>query len=259
LLKEKIRIDEYLLSSDLIPDKSKITSLILSGSVLVNDKVVTKVGTIIYKSDSVRLREKIKSHVSRGAYKLLGGFSAFQALTVEGLVCLDLGASTGGFTEVLLEKKASHVYAIDVGYGQLAQKIANDSRVTVLDRMHVKDLTLKNIEIRTESIFVTTDLSFISLTVVFPYLARLAMDDLSLRWSGLSLVKPQFELHPRYLEKGIVRDRRMQLQAVRSVWRSIKNSNPEFHFLGLSESPIQGADGNHEFLLHWSFGSNKKR
>ena len=223
----------------------------MSGSVLVNDRAITKAGTLIQLTDQVRIRKRIKEYVSRGAYKLLGAFDSFDDLNVQDVVCFDLGASTGGFTQVLLEKGALHVYAVDVGYGLLAQKIANDKKVTVLDRTHVKELNLKNLENLTKRIFFSMDLSFISLTQIFPQISNLAAENPSNEFFGISLIKPQFELPASSLEKGIVKNRKFQLTAVRNVWRAIKKTNPRFVFDGLAESPIQGADGNHEFLLKW--------
>lgn len=223
----------------------------MSGSVLVNDRPITKAGTLIKITDQVRIRTRIKEYVSRGAYKLLGAFDCFRDLNVQDIVCFDLGASTGGFSQVLLEKGAFHVYAVDVGYGLLAQKIANDKRVTVLDRTHVKDLNLKDMENLTRKIFFSMDLSFISLTQIFPYISNLAKDNPTKDFFGISLIKPQFELPSSALEKGIVRNRVHQLTAIRNVWRTIKKTNARFVFEGLAESPIQGADGNHEFLLKW--------
>lgn len=254
---ERIRLDDYLFVSELVNDKTQIKSLILSGSVLVNDRPITKAGSLIYKTDSVRLREKIKKFVSRGAYKLLGAFDAFSELSVFDLVCLDLGASTGGFTQVLLEKGAKHVYAVDVGYGLLAQRIANDPRVTVLDRTHIKDLKAELFPLKTSSVFVSMDLSFISLTKVFPFIANLSKELNVDRLFGISLVKPQFEVATSKLVRGIVEDRLDQIRTLRQVWREIKKNNPNFHFSKLAESPITGADGNHEFLLKWSL--DKKR
>ncbi|MDZ4725075.1 MAG: TlyA family RNA methyltransferase [Leptospira sp.] len=240
-------------SSDLIPEKHLIPSFILSGSILVNDRVITKPGTLIHKTDIVRIKEKIKKYVSRGAYKLIGAFDAFKDIDINEKVCLDLGASTGGFTQILLEKNAKHVYAVDVGYGQLAQKLANDKRVTVFDRTHIKDLHFSELHFPNEKYFVCMDLSFISLTAVFPYLSNLIQESNLEYWEGVSLIKPQFELPSRYLEKGIVRDRFIQLIAIRHVWREIKRQNPNFCFVALAESPIQGTDGNHEFLLRWKW------
>ncbi len=254
---EKIRLDEYLLKSGLIKEKSHIASYILSGSILVNDRTITKVGFLIQESDQVRIRKKIKEYVSRGAYKLLGAFDSFHNLSVADIVCLDIGASTGGFTQVLLEKGAKHVYAIDVGYGQLAQKLANDLRVTVIDRTHIKDLKTECIEMRTDALFFCMDLSFISLTQVFPCISRLYDDLLVEEVFGVALIKPQFEVPPNLLEKGIVRNRIIQLGTIRKVWRSVKKIDPRFKFTNLAESPIQGADGNHEFLLKWKISNPK--
>lgn len=230
-------------------------SLVLSGSVLVNDKVTTKVGTLLKSSDLVRTKEVIKTYVSRGAYKLLGAFSKFPASTVLGKICVDLGASTGGFTQVLLEKDAKHVFAVDFGYGQMAQKIANDPKVTVLDRMHVKELSWNKISNDTNEYFFTMDLSFISLTEVFPSLSKLIRNSPPKSWEGISLLKPQFELPARYLVKGVVQNQKIYGPCIRSVWRSIRQKDPSFCLKGLAESPIQGADGNREFLLFWEFKS----
>ncbi|GBF51265.1 putative ribosomal RNA large subunit methyltransferase J [Leptospira ryugenii] len=251
LPKEKTRLDEFLKLSDLIQDKNKIDSLILSGSILVNDRVVTKKGTLIHKGDHVRLRPAIKEYVSRGAFKLLKAFEYFPNLSCSDSICLDLGASTGGFTQVLLEKGAPLVYAIDVGYGQLAQRLANDEKVRVMDRTHIKDLQWKSLDPIAKRYFVTMDLSFISLTQVFPQIERLIRESNSDDWQGVSLVKPQFEVAGHHLESGILTDRRMQLRTVRNVWRKVKWTNPGFVFMGLCESPITGMDGNREFLLRW--------
>lgn len=251
--KDKIRLDEYLKNSDLVQNKSHIQSLILSGSVLVNDIPITKVGTTIRLTDIVRIREKIKTYVSRGAFKLEGAFLSFPDLNVDNCVCIDLGASTGGFTQVLLERNARHVYAVDVGYGQLAQRIANDPRVTVLDRTHVNEIDWNQIKFRSSQMFVCMDLSFISLIKIFPSITRLFALDSSIEWQGISLIKPQFELDASFLDRGIVKDRKKQLESIRNVWRNIKKQDPKFKFKGLVESPIQGADGNFEFLLYWKY------
>lgn len=276
--KGKVRLDQYLVDFGLAKDLRLASSLILSGSVLVNDRVVSKVGTIITSKDKVRLKEKIKTFVSRGAYKLLGAFEQFPKLTVQNKICVDLGASTGGFCQVLLDKNAKHVFAVDVGYGLLAQKIANHPKVTVLDRTHVKDLTWEKISYNTinktiegkesqdsqanplielpqddTQYFFSMDLSFISLTSVFSQLGNLFQMASRIPIQGVSLLKPQFELPARYLEKGVVTDSKILGPCIRSVWRNIKNNNKHFFLKGLGESPIQGADGNREFLVFWEF------
>lgn len=257
--KEKIRLDEYLVREGYAIDLKFAQSLILSGSVLVNDVVVSKVGTNISSKDIVRTKEKIKTYVSRGAYKLLGAFDSFPNANIQNKTCIDLGASTGGFCQVLLEKGASRVIAVDVGYGQLAQKIANDPRVTVFDRTHLKDLRMSQLEPLTKETWITMDLSFISLVPVFQSLVSLFQTKPEIVWQGISLFKPQFEVHPSKLEKGVLKDSHHIGYTIRSVWRKIKNLDPKLKFLGLAESPIQGADGNREFLIRWEWkGSIEK-
>ncbi|XDD48298.1 TlyA family RNA methyltransferase [Leptospira sp. WS39.C2] len=249
--KEKIRLDEYLVREGYAKDHKFAQSLILSGSVLVNDVIVSKVGTRVSAKDKIRTKEKIKSYVSRGAYKLLGAFENWKNTNVEGKTCIDLGASTGGFCQVLLEKGASKLYAVDVGYGQLAQKIANDPRVTVFDRTHLKELPSLTLEPLTNQTWITMDLSFISLVPVFSFLLPLFQKYPKIHWYGISLFKPQFEVHPSKLEKGVLIDSQLIGYAIRKVWHKIKQSDPKIRFVGLMESPIQGADGNREFLIRW--------
>ncbi|TGK50416.1 TlyA family RNA methyltransferase [Leptospira kanakyensis] len=251
--KEKIRLDEYLVREGYAIDLKYAQSLILSGSVLVNDIVISKVGTSLSTKDIVRTKEKIKTYVSRGAYKLLGAFDSFPKTNVQNKTCIDLGSSTGGFCQVLLEKGASRVIAVDVGYGQLAQKIANDPKVTVFDRTHLKDLTISQLEPLTEETWITMDLSFISLVPVFTSLVSLFQSNPKVIWQGISLFKPQFEVHPSKLEKGVLKDSHHIGYTIRNIWRKIKNLDSRLKFLGLAESPIQGADGNREFLIRWEW------
>ncbi|MCW7465366.1 TlyA family RNA methyltransferase [Leptospira levettii] len=249
--KEKIRLDTFLVREGFVTDLKLAQSLILSGSVLVNDTVISKVGTLISLKDKVRTKEKIKSYVSRGAYKLLGAFEHWKDIRINGNTCIDLGASTGGFCQVLLEKGASKLFAVDVGYGQLAQKIANDPRVTVFDRTHLKELPLLPLEPITNETWITMDLSFISLVPVFSFLHSLFVKYPETHWKGITLFKPQFEVHPSKLEKGVLIDSQLIGYAIRNVWHKIKQADPKIRFVGLMESPIQGADGNREFLIRW--------
>ncbi|ABZ92628.1 rRNA methylase/Hemolysin-tylA [Leptospira biflexa serovar Patoc strain 'Patoc 1 (Ames)'] len=251
MLKEKIRLDDYLVREGYAKDLKLAQSLILSGSVLVNDTIVSKVGTLISNKDKVRTKEKIKTYVSRGAYKLLGAFDRWKTIQVEGKTCIDLGASTGGFCQVLLEKGAIRVIAVDVGYGQLAQKIANDPKVFVLDRTHLRELPKLPLGALTKETWITMDLSFISLVPVFSHLLPLFQKYPDIHWQGISLFKPQFEVHPSKLEKGILIDSHNIGKTIKNVWLKIKKNDPKLEFLGLGESPIQGADGNREFLIRW--------
>ncbi|MDF3820904.1 TlyA family RNA methyltransferase [Leptospira sp. 96542] len=250
--KEKIRLDEMVLRLGLESDPKIVRSLILSGSVLVNETPVTKVGTLVHSSDKIRIRDKIKTYVSRGAYKLLGAFQFFNTLDVGDKTCIDLGSSTGGFTQVLLEKHAKQVFAVDVGYGLLAQKIANHPNVIVLDRKHVKDLKWEDLKTEDNEIFISMDLSFISLLAVFSHLQNLfESPGHKISFSGISLIKPQFELHPSKLEKGVVKSKKDIYHCLISVWRNLRKIDPKLKRLGLKESPIQGTTGNREFLLYW--------
>ncbi|EOQ89361.1 ribosomal RNA large subunit methyltransferase J-like protein [Leptospira yanagawae serovar Saopaulo str. Sao Paulo = ATCC 700523] len=249
--KEKIRLDEFLVREGYAKDIKFAQSLILSGSVLINDVIVSKVGSLVSIKDKVRTKEKIKTYVSRGAYKLLGAFENWKKIQIDGKTCIDLGASTGGFCQVLLEKGASKVFAVDVGYGQLAQKIANDPKVVVFDRTHLKELPTLPLEPLSDETWITMDLSFISLVPVFGYLLPLFQKFPNVTWKGITLLKPQFEVHPSKLEKGILKNSHDIGYTLRSVWRNIKSVNPNVRLKGIKESPIQGADGNREFLIYW--------
>jgi 23S rRNA (cytidine1920-2'-O)/16S rRNA (cytidine1409-2'-O)-methyltransferase len=248
---EKIRLDELLLRQGLAPDLQKARSLILSGSVLLNDVVVDKVGVLYPINSNVRIRAKIGEYVSRGAYKLKPILEKWN-IPVEGKVCLDIGASTGGFTQVLLEKKAKMVFAIDVGYGLLAGKLRNDSRVKVVDRFHIKNLSPKILEEPVSELFFTIDLSFISLKNVFPHILRL-QQTMGIGMEGLSLLKPQFEADSSDLEKGILKNKQIQFSICKDMLRYLKK---DFILKGFTKSPITGADGNEEFFIYWKLSTD---
>ncbi len=247
---EKLRLDELLLRLGLANDLSKARSLILSGSVLLNDVVVDKAGVMYPVNSHVRIRAKIGEYVSRGAYKLKPILEKWN-ISVENQICLDLGASTGGFTQVLLEKKAKMVFAMDVGYGQLAGKLRNDSRVKVLDRFHIKNLSPEIFTEPVSELFFTMDLSFISLKNVFPHILRL-QQTMGIHIEGLSLLKPQFEADPNDLEKGILKSKKIQFLICKDMLRYLQK---DFILKGFTKSPITGADGNEEFFIYWKLPS----
>lgn len=249
--KDKIRIDDLLVMKGLIVDRKAATSLLMSGSVLVNDKVVSKAGELVLLTSNIRIREKIKKYVSRGAIKLLGAFDHFSELNILGLDCWDWGSSTGGFTEVLLEKGAETVTCVDVGYGQLAQRIANHPKVTVMDRLHLKDFNPEISKAHEKVIFITMDLSFLSLVVAFEKVKQIAEKNPSLSFLGLSLIKPQFEVKPHFLTKGVLLDHSLIGQTIRHLVRNIRSQDSGFQLKGICESPIHGTDGNREFFLYW--------
>ncbi|WP_167881600.1 TlyA family RNA methyltransferase [Leptospira wolffii] len=258
MAREKIRLDELLLRRGFAKEISRARSLILSGSVLVNDRVVDKVGISVAENSEIRIRDIIPKYVSRGAYKLKAAIEKWD-IDLKGKLCMDWGASTGGFTQVLLEEGAGSVFAFDVGYGQMASKIAMNPKVIVRDRFHIKETswnllhelwkTLSDSEFPKE-IFLVMDLSFISLEAVLPTIARLKAENPSVSWKAVSLFKPQFETEARYLEKGVLKDSVMRLRVLRWFLRFLRKKIGG-NLLGLSESPITGRDGNREILVYW--------
>lgn len=248
--REKIRLDDLLVSRGLAESLKKAESLILSGSVLVDERVVTKTGLKFYAESVIRIKEVIRDYASRGARKLLPILEKWE-IDVMGRDCIDLGASTGGFTDVLLRRDAKSILSVDIGYGQLIERLRKNSRVTVLDRFHVNELKWENLGTGGDFLIVM-DLSFISLLSVFPTIFRLQREKENSRFEVLSLVKPQFEINPEKLERGIVRDRNLRFFVLKKVLRGIRKEGGVVLHLG--ESPIQGTEGNVEFFVHWECG-----
>lgn len=216
-------------------------------------------GALFPESVEIRIREIIPKYVSRGAYKLKEAFKKWN-ISVKGKLCVDWGASTGGFTQVLLEEGADLVFAFDVGYGQMASKIAMDPKVSVRDRFHIRDtswellssLWFEKKEIKfPDEIFLVMDLSFISLRTVLPVLSELKNKNSNIRWNIVSLFKPQFETEPRNLDRGVLRDPWIRWKTIRSFLRFLKNE-VKGKRIGLENSPITGRDGNREILVYWT-------
>ena len=247
LQKERIRLDELLVRRNFAPDLKRATSLILSGSVLISDSPVTKPGFKFKENADIRIREKIKTHSSRGYLKLKPVMERF-GISVSQRVCIDIGASTGGFTEILLEGNARRVYAVDVGYGQLAERLRKDSRVKVMDRFHIRDLDWTHIQENSEDLFVVIDLSFISVLKAFDVIFRLKKEKPSSEFHVLALVKPQFETDPENLENGILKNDRKRIFTLISVIRRLRK-NAEY--LGTERAGIKGASGNQEYFTYF--------
>ncbi|RHX91875.1 TlyA family RNA methyltransferase [Leptospira stimsonii] len=258
MAKEKIRLDSLLLKKGYADTLEKARSLILSGSVLINEQKITKAGLQFSENSEIRILNVIPQYVSRGAYKLLKAFESF-SVKAEGKVCIDLGASTGGFTEVLLEKGAWKVFACDVGYGQLAERVRNHPAVVVKDRFHLKNLSSSEIDWENEknhvpnpnSILIVMDLSFISLRSVFPVLKRFRQEKNIPKIECVTLIKPQFEADPKDLVKGVLRNSKIRWKVVRSLCTFLKVEIGA-SILGLEWSPIEGREGNKEVLLYWT-------
>lgn len=244
---EKVRLDTLLAQRGLSESKSKAQALIMAGKVCVNGQVITKAGTQISTEASVEIKDE-PAYVSRGGLKLAAALDTF-AINPAGAVCADVGASTGGFTDVLLQRGAARVYAIDVGYGQLAWKLRQDERVIVMERTNARHL-----ESLPEPVnLVTIDASFISLSLIFPAVIKwLAMPAIV-----IALVKPQFEAGKTQVGKGgVVRDPQVHRQVLEQVMACARQNN--LTVLGLIPSPITGPAGNHEFLLYagWQTGQS---
>lgn len=244
------RLDKLVVDRGLAPTRSRAQALIMAGQVVVNDQRVDKPGARVALDATLRIKGEVNPYASRGGLKLAGAFEEFsqegQGVPIEGRVAMDVGASTGGFTDCLLQAGANKVYAVDVGYGQLAWKLSRDPRVVVLDRTNIRALTPEQVPDPIE--LSVADCSFISLTKVLPCLPPFLAPGADV----VALIKPQFEVGAARIGKGgIVRDAGAREDAIRMVCDAATEIG--FEVKRWCESPIQGQKGNHEFLvwLHW--------
>ncbi len=238
----KIRLDQLLVERTHAKNLDHARSLILAGEVYINDTVSDKAGLIVNTDITIRLKQKCP-FVSRGGLKLAGALSEFNQV-VENLVCVDIGASTGGFSDCLLQHGAKKVYAIDVAYGQLAWKIRQDSKVKVLERFNARKLTPADIEHAPVQLAVM-DVSFISLTKILPALFDVFPDKVAI----IALVKPQFELPKSDIGPGgVVTDPVLHEKAINKIKTFVSDNS--LNVSGITTSPILGPKGNTEFLIH---------
>lgn len=235
----KTRLDVALVERGLIETRSKAQSLIMARRVLVNEQFADKAGGDVFDDDVIRVAELEHPWVGRGGMKLADALEKFN-IDVTGRVCVDVGASTGGFTDVLLKNGAAKVHAIDVGYGQLDQSLRNDPRV--VNREKVNARYLSEVDFDEPVTFVSIDVSFISLKLILPAVAKF------LRGELVALIKPQFEVGKADVGKGgVVRDEAKRAAAVESVVAFASENG--FVVRGVIESPIKGAEGNVEYLM----------
>jgi 23S rRNA (cytidine1920-2'-O)/16S rRNA (cytidine1409-2'-O)-methyltransferase len=235
-------LDQELVRRGLASDRDAAREVIASGRVRVSGRPVLKDSTLVRPEDALGLGPEDRRFVSRGGEKLAAALRRFE-IDPAGRRCLDAGASTGGFTDCLLQAGATHVIAVDVGYGQLAWTLRNDPRVTVLERTNVRGLRAENLPYRPE--LLTADLSFISLASVLPALVELSAPEADF----VLLVKPQFEAPPEAVEAGgVVRDPATRAEAIHAVARAGEALG--LRPLGVMVSPLLGPAGNAEFLLH---------
>lgn len=238
--KDKKRIDELLVEREFASSLKEAKALLMAGEVLVDDRPITKAGTMVSVKVRMRLRHEKIPYVSRGGLKLEHALKEF-SLRVKDKICMDVGASTGGFTDCLLQNGAAKVYCVDVGYGQMDTKIAKDSRVVVLDRQNILKLGKDQIALPIE--IAVIDVSFISLSLVFKAIDPFLGDGASI----VALIKPQFEADRQsVMEGGIVKDPEVHKACIKKVIDVAMGLN--WSFIASLTSPIEGASGNKEFL-----------
>ncbi len=237
------RLDELLVARGIYATRSRARDAIERGAVTVDGAVVSKPGQAVSLSSAIGVDDPAARYVSRAALKLAAGLDRF-GLDPSGAGALDIGASTGGFTQVLLERGAAHVLALDVGHGQLDRSLRDDPRVTVIEGLNARDLTRAHLGGAAPD-FIVSDVSFISLTLALPPALQLAAPGAK----GVFLVKPQFEAGREAIGKGgILRDP-AEGERVAERLRLWLDDQPGWRATGICASPIEGGDGNREFLL----------
>lgn len=243
----KKRLDLILVERELFETREKAKREIMAGNVIVNEQVETKAGTMFMDNDKLKIRIKDKlKYVSRGGLKLEKAIKTWD-LDFKDKLVLDIGASTGGFTDCALQNGAKYVYSVDVGKNQLDWKLRNDERVLSLEEMHIKDL--KQEDINNEKVnFIVIDVSFISLTKVIPYFKKF----LAKTGKIVMLVKPQFEVGREKIGRnGVVENEEYHDEAIKKIISFSKEGG--YELLGVEDSPIRGTKGNKEFLMLLKF------
>ena len=243
-MSEKLRLDVAVFERGFAETREKAKALIMAGSVYLNGQKALKGGATVKDTDVIEVRGAVNPYVSRGGLKLHKAVASF-GLELKDCICMDIGASTGGFTDCMLQNGASKVYSIDVGYGQLAWKLRSDERVVNLERTNVRYITEEQIPEKTD--FSSIDVSFISLCLVLPKVYELLGDD----GECVALIKPQFEAgREKVGKKGVVREKSTHIEVVEKITEFARELG--FTVKGLDFSPIKGPEGNIEYLLYIS-------
>ena len=238
---EKIRVDLAMVRQGLAPSRERAQALIMAGQVYVNNQKADKAGEPVTAEDNIEFRGEKLAYVSRGGLKLEKAMELY-GFKLDSKICMDVGASTGGFTDCMLQKGATKVYSIDVGYGQLAWKLRQDERVVNLERTNVRYITTEQVPDIVD--FVSIDVSFISLGLVIPVLVPFLSEEAMM----VCLVKPQFEAGKDKVGKhGVVRDPATHIEVLERAVGFAKNAG--FGIVGLEFSPIKGPQGNIEYLM----------
>lgn len=237
----KTRLDILLTEQGFFQSREKAKAAIMEGIVYVDGQRVDKAGTPVKEDAEITVRGNTCPYVSRGGLKLKKAIDTF-GFSLQGAVCADMGSSTGGFTDCMLQEGAAHVFSIDVGYGQLDYKLRIDEHVTVMEKTNIRYMDPASIDPKAD--FVSIDVSFISTALIFPMAAQVTKDDAMV----VSLIKPQFEAGREQVGKnGIVRDAKVHLEVIEKVLGFAEENG--FVPVGLTYSPIKGAKGNIEYLV----------
>jgi 23S rRNA (cytidine1920-2'-O)/16S rRNA (cytidine1409-2'-O)-methyltransferase len=251
----KTRLDKILVEQGFAPSRERAQALILAGKVLVQEQRVDKPGTAIPADATIRILGSDLKYVSRGGLKLEAALKEWR-IDLSGVRCVDIGASTGGFTDCMLQSGAHSVLAVDTGYGQISQKLRDDLRVTLRERTNARLLAPSELldAKQPRPVFLAMDVSFISATLVLPAVVQaLGSEERSWRGNAVILVKPQFEAGRALVGKGgIVRDPAAREMAIERVRQCVVECGGEV--IGVIESPITGMEGNREYLLYARFG-----
>lgn len=238
----KIRLDVFLVEQNMAPSRSAAQAMIMAGDVYIDNQKAMKAGETVKGTENIEVRSKGPSYVSRGGLKLEKAMKVFPA-TPSGKVCMDIGASTGGFTDCMLQNGAVKVYSVDVGYGQLAWKLRQDERVVNMERTNIRYIDRERVVEPLE--FFSVDVSFISLKPVLPVAYELLKEG----GEGVCLIKPQFEAgREKVGKKGVVREKSTHIEVIEKVLEFTKEIG--FSVKGLDFSPIKGPEGNIEYLMY---------
>jgi len=240
-LKKKKRLDQILVEKGITQTRAKAQAIIMAGEVFVEDKKILKSGSYFLENSKIVIKDRNKEWVSRGSYKLLKAVEYFN-INIQNKICLDLGSSTGGFTHVLLKKKAKKIYAIDVGTNQLHEKLLKEKKIISMQKTNARYLDKKIINHKID--IIVCDVSFISVKkVIKPNLCFLKNHSII-----IILIKPQFEANKKEIKKGVVRDPNIHNRICEDIKIWLINEC-QSKIIGLVESPIKGPKGNVEFLI----------
>lgn len=247
---KKERLDILLVEKGIIESREKAKTYIMAGKIFVDGQRVDKAGEKISPSANIEFKGEKIPYVSRGGLKLAKAIKEFN-LDLKGKVCMDIGASTGGFTDCMLQNGAAKVFSVDVGYGQFAWKLRTDERVVCMERTNIRYVTLEDIGEALD--FASIDVSFISLKTIMPAVIGLLKED----GEVVALIKPQFEAgREKVGKKGVVRDIAVHKEVIYSVIDNLQEHN--LKVLNLSYSPIKGPEGNIEYLVYFTKNQNKE-